>query len=225
RDRPLEADGDVAEADRTVPRVEQRARDDADRIREVDDPGSRRRALGDALGELEHDGHRAHRLREAARPGRLLADAAAPERHGLVAQPSLLAADADLEERERGPLERAVEIARPHERAVVVLLREHPLREPTDDVEPIAVDVVQRHLVHRELREMRHELGRVRRARPDDGELHPLTPVSVTPSTKARCARKKRTMTGAMTSSVAAIVRFHCTWWSERNSESPIDST
>ena len=35
----------------------------------------------------------------------------------------------------------------------------------------------------------------------------------------------KLAVIGAMTSSVAAIVRFHCTWWSERNSESPIDST
>ena len=29
------------------------------------------------------------------------------------------------------------------------------------------------------------------------------------------------TITGAMKSTVAAIVRFHCTWWSERNCESP----
>src|SRR5581483_8003453 len=53
----------------------------------------------------------------------------------------------------------------------------------------------------------------------------PFTPVSVTPSTNAFCARKKTTITGAITSSVAAIVRFHCTWWSDRNSDSPIDST
>ena len=107
----------------------------------------------------------------------------------------------------------------------IALAREHPLREPADDVEPLGVDVVQRELVHGEAREVRDELGRVRRARADDGELHPFTPVRVTPSTNARCARKKRTMTGAMTSSVAAIVRFHCTWWSERNSDRPMDST
>ena len=224
-DRALEADGDVAEADRAVAGVEQRARDDADRVREVDDPRARRGTLRGALGDLEHDRHRAHRLREAAGPGRLLADAAAAQRHRLVVQPRLLPADADLEQDERRSVERAVEVLGEHEPALVVLAREHAPREPADDVEPLAVDVVQRELVHRQPRQVRDELGRVRRARADDVELHPLTPVSVTPSTKARCARKKSTITGAITSSVAAIVRFHCTWWSERNSERPIEST
>ncbi len=148
-DRALEADRDVAQADGTVAGVEQRARDDAHRIREVDDPRARRRTLGDALGQLEHHGNRAHRLREAAGPGRLLADAAAAQRHRLVAQPRLLAADADLEEHEGRSVERAIEVAGPHERPGVVLLREHPLREPADDLEPLGVDVVQRQLVHR----------------------------------------------------------------------------
>ena len=58
-------------------------------------------------------------------------------------------------------------------------------------------------------REARNELRRIRRPRTDDRELHPFTPVRVTPSTNARCARKKSTITGAITSSVAAIVRFH----------------
>ena len=57
-----------------VARVEQRARDDPDRIREVDDPGAVRGALAHALGDLEHDRHGAQRLREARRrrssPGR-----------------------------------------------------------------------------------------------------------------------------------------------------------
>ena len=56
------------------------------------------------------------------------------------------------------------------------------------------------------------ELGRVGRAAADDRDLHPFTPVKVTPSTNAFCARKKMTITGAMKSSVAAMVRFHCTW-------------
>src|SRR5262249_32284103 len=57
---------------------------------------------------------------------------------------------------------------------------------------------------------------------PDDRDFHPFTPVSVTPSTNAFCARKNRTITGAITSSVAAIVRFHCTWCSDRNCARPI---
>src|SRR5205085_2243382 len=147
----LEPDRDVAEPDGAVARVEQGARDDPDRVREVDDPRAGRRPV------------------------------------------------------------------------------EHPSREPSDDVEPLRVDVVERELPHPEplplAREARHELRRVRRAGADDTDLHPFTPVSVTPSTNARCARKKSTITGAITSSVAAIVRFHCTWCSERNSERPIDST
>lgn len=42
--------------------------------------------------------------------------------------------------------------------------------------------------------------------------VHPFTPVSVMPSTKTFWARKKMTITGSMTSRVAAMVRFHCTW-------------
>jgi hypothetical protein len=49
--------------------------------------------------------------------------------------------------------------------------------------------------------------------------------VSVTPSTNAFWARKNRRMTGAIARSVAAMVRFHCTWCSDRNCESPICST
>ena len=92
RELPLEADRDVAEPDRAVAGVEQRARDDADRVREVDDPRVGRRASGDLLSDVEHHRHRAHRLGEAARAGRLLPDAATGKRHRLVLQSRRLAA-------------------------------------------------------------------------------------------------------------------------------------
>src|SRR4029079_15306301 len=90
------------------------------------------------------------------------------------------------------------------------LLAQHPVGEPADDVEPRGVDVVQRERGHAEAlaREPGHELGRVRRAGADDGDPHPLTPVSVTSSTNAFWAAKNSPMTGAMNSSVAIIVRF-----------------
>ena len=44
RERALEADRDVAEADGAMPGIEQRARDDPDRVREVDDPRVRARS-------------------------------------------------------------------------------------------------------------------------------------------------------------------------------------
>src|SRR5205807_10251501 len=117
------------------------------------------------------------------------------------------------------------EIVRHLDAAFVALLREHASRQPADHFAPLGVDVLQDELVHVEPRQARHELRGVRRASTDDRDLHPFTPVSVTPSTNARCARKKITITGAITRSVAAIVRFHCTWCSDRNSERPIDST
>ncbi len=44
-----------------------------------------------------------------------------------------------------------------------------------------------------------------------------FTPVKVTPCTNAFCAAKNSAMTGSMNSTVAAIVRFHCTWcWPRR---------
>ncbi len=225
RDRALEADRHVAQADGAVAGVEQRPRDDPDRIREVDDPCTRFCPRAHALGDLEHDRNRAHRLGEAARAGRLLADAAARERHRFVLQPRRLPADADLQQHERRAVDRRVDVAREREPAAVAGAVEHPLREPADDVEPLGVDVHQRQLRHRHARQLRHELRRVRRAGSHNSELHPFTPVSVTPSTNALCARKKIRITGAITSSVAAMVRFHSTWCSDRNSDSPIDST
>ena len=113
--------------------------------------------------------------------------------------------------------------------AVKALALEHPRGEPADDVPPLGVDVVQDELADADLvvlaREPRDELRRVRRAAADDRDLHPFTPVRVTPSTKARCARKKRMITGSITRIVAAMTRFHCTWCSERNWESPIETT
>ena len=106
---------------------------------------------------------------------------------------------------------------------------QHPRGEAADHVAPLLVDVVQDELAHVDLvaltREPRDELGRVRRAAADDRDLHPFTPVNVTPSTNARCARKKRMSTGSITRIVAAITRFHWTWCSERNWESPIEIT
>ena len=229
RKRALEADRDVAEADGAVPGIEQRARDDPDRVREVDDPRVRRRELAHALGDLEHDRHRPKRLREPAGTGRLLADAAAGERDRLVREARLLAADADLDQDEVGAVERAIEVAGHLQLAGIALPLQHPRGEAADHVAPLLVDVVQDELAHVDLvaltREPRDELGRVRRAAADDRDLHPFTPVNVTPSTNARCARKKRMSTGSITRIVAAITRFHCTWWSERNWESPIEIT
>ena len=224
REPPLKGDRDVAEPDRPVAGVEQGTRDDPHRVGEVDDPRVGPGELAHPLGDREHHGHGAHRLREAARAGRLLADAAARQRRGLVLQAGSLAADADLHEDEVGALDRLVEPVEQLQFAAEADAVEHPPREPPDDLEPGRVDVVEREPLELEPREARDQLRRIRRARADDGEPHPFTPVRVTPSTKARWARKKRMTTGAITTSVAAIVRFHCTWWRLRYCDSPTDT-
>ena len=74
-------------------------------------------------------------------------------------------------------------------------------------------------------RESVDEFWRVGRPSADHCELHigsqPFTPVRVTPSTKAFCAKKKMTMTGAMTSRVAAMVMFQLTLWALLNDSRP----
>ena len=154
-------------------------------------------------------------------PGRLLADAAARERSGLVAEPGRLAADTDLDEDEVGVLDGPLEVAAERQLAGEALALEHPPGQAADDLEPPGIDVVEREPLDLEPGQPRDELRRVRRTCADDRELHPFTPVSVTPSTKARWARKNRMITGAITTSVAAIVRFHCTWWRLRYWERP----
>ena len=93
----LEADRHVAQTDRAVALLEECSGHDADRVGEVDDPRVRRR-LGDLLGDVEHDRDRPQRLRQPARAGRLLPDAAALQRPGLVLVARGLPTDPQLEQ-------------------------------------------------------------------------------------------------------------------------------
>ena len=171
----LEADRDVAQPDRPVAVVEQRLGDDPDRVREVDDPGARRRAPVDLLGDVEDDRHGPERLREAAGAGRLLADRAEPRRQRLVDEAGRLAADAELDEDEVGAVERAVAVAVWIEPAGPAEPGQHPPGEAADDLEPLGVDVEQDELVDPDAvvaaREALDELRRVRAAAADDREL------------------------------------------------------
>jgi len=150
RPAPLEADRHVAKADRTVPMIEQGARDDAHGVREVDDPRVRRGSH--ALGDVEHDRHGAERLREPAGARRLLADAAAGQREGLVGEPRLLPTDPNLDQHEVSSADRRLEVVGDRQATAVTLPREHAPREPSDDLAPLRVDVVQHELRHVETR-------------------------------------------------------------------------
>ena len=193
RARALETDRDVAEPDRAVAGAEQAARDDADRVREVDDPGVVGRELADAGGDVEHDGDGAERLTEPAGAGRLLADAAAGQRDRLVGEARLLTADAELDQDERRAVERAVELVGDGERAVVAGRVEQPLREAADALAALCVDVMQDDVGQVEplalAREPGDQLGRVGRPTADDGELHCWTPRGCSAATSGHAKR------------------------------------
>ena len=171
-DAALEADRNVAEADGAMAGIEQRPRDDPDGVREVDDPGVRAGELAHAVGDLQHHRHGAHRLREPAGAGRLLADAAAGERDRLIAQARRLPADADLHEHEVRAFDRTVEVGREREITAPAGAVEHARREPADDVEPLVVHVHQRERVDRH----------VEAAQPRDRgaiDVEPVAPLSL----------------------------------------------
>ena len=220
--------GDVAEADHPeIGVAPQRLGDQAGGVREVDEhrPG---RVLAHLLCQLEHDRDRAQRLREAADAGRLLADQAELGSHRLVAVARRLAAHAQLVDDELGARQRVDRVGRPAHREVRARGLAHAPGEAADDAGARAVGVEQHELRHRQAvgaaQDPVDQLGRVGRAAADHADLHPFTPVTVTPSTKTRWARKKITVVGSMIRSAAAIVRFHSTWREPWNSESASES-
>ena len=56
------------------------------------------------------------------------------------------------------------------------------------------------------------------------GSPYSFDPVSVTPSTNTRCARKNSTITGIMNITDAAMIRLYSTWCCPRNASNPIAS-
>ena len=90
-----------------MPVVEQRAGDDADRVREVDDPGARRRAARTRSAISSTTGTVRSAL--AKPPAPVVSWPMQPhgERHRLVREPRRLAADADLDQHEVGAVDGA----------------------------------------------------------------------------------------------------------------------
>ena len=146
---PLEADRHVAQSDRLVTGLEQRAGHDADRVGEVDDPGVR---VGTAypLGDVEDHRHRTQRLGEAARAGRLLADAAALQRPGLVLVAGGLSADAELEQHRVGAVDTRVEIVGRGDAPGVPLLGEDAPRQAADQFETVGGGVDEHQFLDRQ---------------------------------------------------------------------------
>ena len=172
----LEADRHVAQADRTVALVEQRLGDDADRVREVDDPGARRRAPIRRRRELEDDRDGPESLGEPACPRRLLAHQAEPAGDRLVPKSSGLTADPQLDEDEVGAVERRIPVQGLGESTAPALAGEHPTGHAGDDAEPLRIAVEEHELVDRQTgrpcRDAFDQLGGVGAAASDDHDPH-----------------------------------------------------
>ena len=224
REPALESDRHVAQPDCAMPFLEQSARDDADRVGEVDDPGVRV-ASPHPIGDVENDRHRAQRLREATGSGGLLTNTAALQRPGLVALSCLLAADPQLEEHGIGVSHAGIEVGGQGQSGRVSLAGQDPAGQPADDLEAFGGRVDQHELLDREQvsqpREPVDQLRGVGGRAAHDRQPHPFTPVRVTPSMNAFCAKKNTMITGAITSKVAAIVRFQLVWCALLNVSSP----
>ena len=150
RELPLEPDRDVAQTDRAMTGVQQRPGDDADRVREVDDPRAVRGPLARAFGDFEHYRHRAHRLREPTAP--VVSCPMQPHASGIVSSRGRAAWPPTriCTSTKSAPSIARVEVAREQEVAVESLPVVDPRRHPAHDLEPLRVDVLQRQLADAE---------------------------------------------------------------------------
>src|SRR5262249_22092676 len=155
-------------------------------------------------------------LREPTGARGLLPDAPALQGPGLVLIAGGLAPDAELEQHRRGIGDAGIDVVGRRDDGGGSLSGQDAAREARDQVATLGGRIDEDELADRQHvtqpGQTVDQLGRVGRATSDDGEPHPFTPVSVTPSMKAFCAKKNTMMTGAITSKVAAIVRFQSVW-------------
>src|ERR1019366_8942381 len=117
--------------------------------------------------------------------GRLLADRAEAQRQGLVHEPGRLAADADLEQDEVGPLERAIASDGGDQTAAPAGPVQHPPSESAHDPEALGVHIEQDQVIDREsvaaAREPLDQLRRICAAPADNNDLQvPLLVLTVT---------------------------------------------
>ena len=185
-ERALEPDRHVAQAQRAVARVQQGLGHDPHGVREVQDPAAWRASPLGLVRDLEDQWDGAQRLGEATGPGRLLAQHPKAVGERLVDEAGRLAAHPQLEERERGTVERGAPVAREHEPARPALPPEDPVREPAHDVKPFRVGIQQDELVDRQdgrpAREPLHELRGVGAASADNGDLQAHRHILTQPS-------------------------------------------
>src|SRR5262249_9584954 len=134
------------------------------------------------------------------------------QRERLVGDPGRLPADPELDEYDGRAVESLVQIRGPRDPTGVAVGGEEARGERADHVEsvrcrvdqPQPLDHGRRPHARSQSRDPVGQFRRVPRPAADYCDLHPFTPVSVTPCTKAFWAKKKRTTTGIRVSMVAA---------------------
>ena len=155
--------------------VEQRLRDDADRVGEVHDPGVRRGARPREIRQLEDDGNGAQGLREAARTGGFLPDVAEARRNRLVEQTCSLAADPQLDDDEVGAVQGRIAVERGRQETAPAAPLEDPSGKAADDPQPFRIDIQEDEFLHRQAvlpgDEPFDQLRGVRAATADHGDL------------------------------------------------------
>ncbi len=136
-------------------------------------PGAPR--VGRLLGDLEDQGHRAEGLGQAARTGRLLAQAAEADRQCLVGVAGRLATHPELHDHEVGTVDGPVPIVGGDEVPGPASSTEHALGEAPYRLQPIPVRIEEDEFVHHHpvlvVAQAVHQLRCVGAPTPDHGHL------------------------------------------------------
>ena len=146
-DPSLRPDGHVAQPHGVMTLVQQRLRDDPDRIGEVDQPGPAVGTGRHLLRQLQHDGHGAQRLGQPPCSRGLLTQASVPDRQRLVDVARRLAPDAQLDHHEVGPLQGGVRVGGRRERPAPSPRPQNALGEPSHHLSPQVARIEQDEIV------------------------------------------------------------------------------
>ena len=179
----LIADRNIAQPDRPVTVIQEGARDDAHRIREIDDPGVIGGEPGDPLGDLQDHRHGTECLRQPPSTGRLLADTATLQRQAFIDRARRLATNPQLEQNHCGICHRPIKISCERDVPGIAVSGENALRDPGDQGEPLLSRVGQHQLVNpKQMLQPRDpvgQLGCVSGASAYHGDLHQSLPIKV----------------------------------------------
>jgi len=176
-DPSLGPDGHVAQSNGVMALVEQSLGDNPHRVGEIDEPRTGIGPRRHLLGQLQHDRHGAQRLGQSSRARRLLTETPVPHRQRLVDVARRLAADAQLDDHEVGPLQGGMRVGRRGERPFPTPSSQNTFGEPPDHLAPLIARVEEHEVVDDHpllnIAEAVHQLGGVGTPAADDNHFGP----------------------------------------------------